>query len=826
MLEFFLKRLIRNSEHSMWSLSLFLIGVLITSTLTFALPSSLDVPSISSIDTLSSSGAIKEAAAQEGDEEETPTTTTEPATEENTNDNNNDNNNPPTADAGPDMTVDEGTLGVTLSGSGQDEDSNDDLNYLWKQIVQEGEEQPSEVELSNADTPQATFDAPNNIERDTTLMFELTVSDGKGEESKDTVNVLVKDVVAATDPAATQVTETGQDEEGGQENQNPENSDMQPSSDSEQLEDNNTDPSTTTTTAPTTGEGNSNSTPSNPSADNANRMSGFSGVKDEPADEANTQPVMTSTANGEVNAIASITYSRVYDVSFGCGTEGSYSQIREDVITGQAHLIIKQGSISTSSDSPTGVHNFRYGESNPCPIDERQDFTCSGGGSPAAQIYASGSYDYPDKTVNRIQRFAVEEVLIDDFPTVGCASGDHSWSSDPFHPIERMVYDSSVNTNTEFLLKQDEPTSLDLTKTRIERDALGRTIGTTTWRLYVTIDPIPKDFSLSCNPIPNPVKAGDTAQTTCTIASIEGGFSEPVNLSCESIDRPSITCGLTPGTVTPPANGAVSSSLVASVDVDTPSGTYNLKVTGTSGDITHSTTVAITVVEPPESEFAISYAAFIPANYVPAPPQFWCFDSNNKRTELYLDGDDRGFDPNSQDYRLKQLVNVVTGASDADGIKDGTTPQNLVGVSEAYAPNAVADGKLDESDDDGVLGDCHLLHLRDQASNENMHITVNKISDNTVVVNMHGGAGLPFKPKHFGSPAPEINWEYTITIDTSGEHPTCRIEGQHDGFPAYEVYINGKRIYEYWPGDPPYGFGHVRALFPPMDIEFQRTCTL
>ena len=109
---------------------------------------------------------------------------------------------------------------------------------MWRQVVQ-GEVQ-LEVTLNDADTAQATFDAPSNIDEDITLTFELTVSDGT-VENKDTVNVLVRDGGGVPSATAdeTKQTPTGevQEEERTQPveegEQNPESqSTQQPSSSS------------------------------------------------------------------------------------------------------------------------------------------------------------------------------------------------------------------------------------------------------------------------------------------------------------------------------------------------------------------------------------------------------------------------------------------------------------------------------------------------------------------------------------------------------------------------------------------------------------------
>ncbi|HON00746.1 MAG TPA: fibronectin type III domain-containing protein, partial [Acidobacteriota bacterium] len=92
------------------------------------------------------------------------------------------NNNPPTANAGPDLTTSPGAK-VTLSGAGSDPDGNP-LSFSWTQVSGPG------VALS-ASGATATFTAPA-VSADTTLVFRLTVNDGKGGSGSDDVKVLVK----------------------------------------------------------------------------------------------------------------------------------------------------------------------------------------------------------------------------------------------------------------------------------------------------------------------------------------------------------------------------------------------------------------------------------------------------------------------------------------------------------------------------------------------------------------------------------------------------------------------------------------------------------
>lgn len=92
-------------------------------------------------------------------------------------------NLPPTADAGPDRTVDERTE-VLLSGSGTDPNGTIS-SYSWVQT--EGRT----VALSGADTQSASF-TTFYVESDEELVFRLTVTDDENTTATDTVNITVR----------------------------------------------------------------------------------------------------------------------------------------------------------------------------------------------------------------------------------------------------------------------------------------------------------------------------------------------------------------------------------------------------------------------------------------------------------------------------------------------------------------------------------------------------------------------------------------------------------------------------------------------------------
>src|SRR5919109_630669 len=95
-------------------------------------------------------------------------------------------NQPPTADAGSDFSVNEGTTGVQLQGSGSDPDGTIS-SYKWEQVVSGSE--PT-VTLTDENTATAKFDAPS-VSANTELTFKLTVTDNDGATATDSVKVTI-----------------------------------------------------------------------------------------------------------------------------------------------------------------------------------------------------------------------------------------------------------------------------------------------------------------------------------------------------------------------------------------------------------------------------------------------------------------------------------------------------------------------------------------------------------------------------------------------------------------------------------------------------------
>jgi len=104
------------------------------------------------------------------------------------------------------------------------------------------------------------------------------------------------------------------------------------------------------------------------------------------------------------------------------------------------------------------------------------------------------------------------------------------------------------------------------------------------------------DFSITANPVSLTIPRGSSGTSTITLAS-SGGFSGTITLSGSV--TPSTRHGpsaiLSPNSVIVSAGGSGSVLLTVSTLKNTPTGSYSVTVVGTSGSISHSANVSITV---------------------------------------------------------------------------------------------------------------------------------------------------------------------------------------------------------------------------------------
>jgi len=111
-------------------------------------------------------------------------------------------------------------------------------------------------------------------------------------------------------------------------------------------------------------------------------------------------------------------------------------------------------------------------------------------------------------------------------------------------------------------------------------------IGSTSPGINQTVNAVAADFTISASPSSASVRRGRTASYTVTVTA-NGGFTGVVNLSA-TWAGPNPT--FSPGAVT---NSGSSTMKVSTTNVAPTS--YNIKITGTSGGLAHSTTVSLIV---------------------------------------------------------------------------------------------------------------------------------------------------------------------------------------------------------------------------------------
>ena len=103
------------------------------------------------------------------------------------------------------------------------------------------------------------------------------------------------------------------------------------------------------------------------------------------------------------------------------------------------------------------------------------------------------------------------------------------------------------------------------------------------------------DFTIAATPASQTVTQGGSTSYTATVTSTNG-FASATTLAVGGLPS-GAGASFAPNPVTPPANGSVSSTLSVTTAASTPAGTYTLTITGTSGALSHSTTVSL-VVQP------------------------------------------------------------------------------------------------------------------------------------------------------------------------------------------------------------------------------------
>jgi polygalacturonase/uncharacterized membrane protein len=251
-------------------------------------------------------------------------------------------------------------------------------------------------------------------------------------------------------------------------------------------------------------------------------------------------------------------------------------------------------SVSTSSTTPAGTYTLTVtGTSgslthsttvtlvvNPAPT---PDFTISA--TPSSQTVTAGSGTTYTTTVTAVNGFTGTVSL--------SVSGLPSGATGSFNPT------SVAGSGNSTLSVSSSSTTPAGTYTLTITGTSGSLTHSTTVTLVVNPAPTP-DFTISATPSSQTVTAGSGTTYTTSVTAVNG-FTGTVSLSVSGL--PSGASGsFNPTSVT----GSGNSTLSVSTSSSTPAGTYTLTITGTSGSLTHSTTVTLVVNAATTGDFTIS----------------------------------------------------------------------------------------------------------------------------------------------------------------------------------------------------------------------------
>lgn len=112
------------------------------------------------------------------------------------------------------------------------------------------------------------------------------------------------------------------------------------------------------------------------------------------------------------------------------------------------------------------------------------------------------------------------------------------------------------------------------------------------------------NFTISANPTSLSIAQGASGTSTITITS-QNSFNSATTLSASGLPS-GVTAKFSTNPVTPPANGSATSTLTLTASSTATVGTATITITGTSGSLTHSTTIALTVTTSGTKNFTMT----------------------------------------------------------------------------------------------------------------------------------------------------------------------------------------------------------------------------
>ena len=257
---------------------------------------------------------------------------------------------------------------------------------------------------------------------------------------------------------------------------------------------------------------------------------------------------------------------------------GDYSAMQVDPVDDCTFWFTEEYMKTTGSFNwNTRIANFKFPG---CGTTQTPDFTI--GASPSSLTVTQGSNGTSTITITSVGGFNAATTL--------SASGLPSGVTAAFstNPVTPPANGSATST----LTLTASSTATTGTATVTITGTSGSTVHSTTIALTVNAVAQP-NFTIGASPSSVTVTQGGNGTSTVTITS-QNSFNSATTLSATGLPS-GVTAAFSTNPVTPPANGSATSTLTLTASATATTGTATVTVTGTSGTLTHSTTIALTV---------------------------------------------------------------------------------------------------------------------------------------------------------------------------------------------------------------------------------------
>ena len=257
---------------------------------------------------------------------------------------------------------------------------------------------------------------------------------------------------------------------------------------------------------------------------------------------------------------------------------GDYSAMQIDPVDDCTFWFTEEYMKTTGSFNwNTRIANFKFPN---CGTTATPDFTI--GASPSSVTVNQGSNGTSTITITSLSGFNSATTL--------SASGLPTGVTAAFatNPVTPPANGSAASTLT--LTASSSATTGTATVTITGTS--GSTTHTTTINLTVNTAAQP-NFTIGASPSSVVVTQGGNGTSTVTVTS-QNSFSSATTLSASGLPS-GVTAAFSTNPVTPPANGSATSTLTLTASATATTGTATVTVTGTSGSLTHSTAISLTV---------------------------------------------------------------------------------------------------------------------------------------------------------------------------------------------------------------------------------------